>query len=165
MERGFVMQKAYEKEIAKELVTLNMNIWWWNRGHMMKSFHVNGKNENGLLTMQQFHVLMFMKSTGVNTVSELCKWLHLSKSSMSIMISNLEKMGYLYKQQADDADDGRKVYLHLTQMGKETVAKAEENVLEDIASCFTSFSEEAQTKICTNLKELNKMLKAGGFEE
>ncbi len=159
------MQKAYGKEIAKELVALNMNIWWWNRGHMMKSFHVNGKNENGLLTMQQFHVLMFIKSTGVNTISELCKWLHLSKSSMSIMISNLEKMEYLYKQQADDTDDDRKVYLHLTDIGKQTVAKAEQKVLEDIAGCFASFSEEAQTKICTNLKELNTMLKAGGFVE
>lgn len=165
MERGFVVQKAYEKEIAKELVTLNMNILWWNRGHMMKSFHVNGKNENGLLTMQQFHVLMFIKSTGINTISELCKWFHLSKSSMSIMVSNLEKMECLYKQQADDADDGRKVYLHLTDIGREIVEKAEEKVLEDIASCFASFSDEAQTKICTNLKELNKMLKAGGFVE
>ncbi len=159
------MQNAYGKEIAKELIALNMNIWWWNRGHMMKSFHVNGKNENGLLTIQQFHVLMFIKATGLNTISELCKWLHLSKSSMSIMISNLEKMEYLYKQQADDTDDGRKVYLYLTDIGKQALAKAEETVLENIAGCFTSFSDEAQTKICTNLKELNTMLKAGGFVE
>ncbi len=159
------MQKAYGKEIAKELVALNMNICWWSRGHMMKSFHVNGKNENGLLTIQQFHVLMFIKSTGINTISELCKWLHLSKSGMSIMISNLEKMEYLYKQQADDTDDGRKVYLHLTDIGKQAVENAEQKVLADIAGCFASFSEEAQTKICTNLKELNTMLKAGGFVE
>ena len=92
------------RKIAEELVALNMNILWWNRQHIEKLFNINGKNNMQDLTMRQFHVLMLVQTMNLHTVSELSNWSRISKSSMSIMVSKLKKLGYLYKEQAVDTD-------------------------------------------------------------
>ena len=105
------------KQIAKQLMALNMNILCWNRAHIEKSFNINGKTKERALTIRQFHVLMFIKNANIHTLSEIAKWFSISKSSMSIMLSKLEKLGYLTRKQEADMD-GRKVFFHLTTKGK-----------------------------------------------
>lgn len=159
------MSTTHKREIAKELIALNTNIFLWNREHIEKSFNINGKTKEGELTVQQFRILTFIKNGGMHTVSEISNWLNLSKSSMSIMISKLEKNGYLRKEQAPDTDDGRKMYFYLTQKGMTAVAEAEERVLETVAGCFSSLDEEKQENFYAHLQELNRILKAGGLGE
>ena len=159
------MKTKHEINIAKELIALNTNIFLWNREHIEKSFNINGKTKEGELTVRQFHVLKFIKNGGIHTVSALSQWLNISKSSMSIMISKLEKNGYLRKEQASDTDDGRKMYFYLTEKGMASVADAEERVLETVAGCFSSLDEEKQKNFYAHLQELNRILKAGGLGE
>ena len=159
------MSTTHGKQIAKELIALNLNIFLWNREHIEKSFNINGKTNEGELTVRQFHVLTFIKNSGMHTVSEISRWLNISKSSMSIMISKLEKNGYLRKEQAADTDDGRKMYFYLTERGMKTVVRAEERVLEHVAGCFSSLDDEKQKKFYEHLQELNQILKAGGLGE
>ncbi len=147
------MSTTQNKKIAKELIALNTNIFLWNREHIEKSFNINGKTKEGELTVRQFHVLTFIKNGGMHTVSEISNWLNISKSSMSIMISKLEKNGYLRKEQAPDTDDGRKMYFYLTEKGMTAVAEAEERVLETVAGCFSSWMKKNRKifmHICRN---------------
>ena len=95
-------------------MALNMNILCWNRAHIEKSFNINGKTKERALTIRQFHVLMFIKNANIHTLSEIAKWFSISKSSMSIMLSKLEKLGYLTRKQEADMD-GRKVSGTLTE--------------------------------------------------
>lgn len=159
------MSTTHNKKIAEELIALNTNIFLWNREHIEKSFNINGKTKEGELTIRQFHILTFIKNGGIHTVSEISNWFNISKSSMSIMISKLEKNGYLRKEQASDTDDGRKMYFYLTEKGMTAVTEAEERVLETVAGCFSSLDEEKQEKVYTHLQELNRILKAGGLGE
>lgn len=152
------------KEIAKQLIALNMNILCWNRAHLEKSFNVNGKTKEGALTIRQFHVLMFIKGAQIHTLSEIAKWFSTSKSSMSIMLSKLEKLGYLTRKQ-EAGMDGRKAFFHLTQKGEEAVAEAEENVLETIAACFSQLDAQTQARCLAHLEEFNQMITAGGKQE
>lgn len=159
------MKHIHGKEIAQELIALNTNIFLWNREHIEKSFNINGKAKEGELTVRQFHVLTFIKNGGMHTVSEISNWLNISKSSMSIMISKLEKNGYLRKEQADHADDGRKMYFYLTKKGLAAIQEAEERVLEIVAACFSSLDPEKKKEFYAHLQELNRILKAGGLGE
>lgn len=159
------MSNTQNKKIAKELITLNMNIFWWNWEHIEKSFNINGKTNEGELTIRQFHVLSFIKNSHMRTISEIARWMRISKSSMSIMISKLEKNGYLRKEQAANTDDGRKMYFYLTEKGMAAVAEAEERVLDNVADCFAALDTEKQENIYAHLQELNQILKVGGLGE
>lgn len=152
------------KEIAKQLITLNMNILCWNRAHIEKSFNINGKTKEGALTIRQFHVLMFIKNANIHTLSEIAKWFSISKSSMSIMLSKLEKLGYLTRKQ-EAGMDGRKAFFHLTTKGEEAVAEAEEMTLETIAACFSQLDAQTQARCLAHLEEFNQMITAGGKQE
>ncbi len=152
------------RKIAEELVALNMNILWWNRQHIEKLFNINGKNNMQDLTMRQFHVLMLVQTMNLHTVSELSNWSRISKSSMSIMVSKLKKLGYLYKEQAVDTDDGRKSYFYLTPKGLEVVNQEMERILDSVAQGFSSLGQEEKETFYQHLKELNQMLlRAGGY--
>ena len=159
------MSSMTGKELAKSLVELNMNILRWNREHIEKSFNINGKNRCGELTMRQFHVLLLMQTTGIRTISDLSNWLNISKSSISIMVNRLRESGYLEKTQAGEGSDGRISYFRLTEKGISEVYQAEEQLIENIAGCFSTFSEEAIEKHCSHLRELNELVKTGGFGE
>lgn len=152
------------KEIAKQLMALNMNILCWNRAHLEKSFNINGKTKEGALTIRQFHVLMFIKSTDIHTLSQIATWFSTSKSSMSIMLSKLEKLGYLTRKQ-EAGMDGRKAFFHLTTKGEAAVAEAEEFTLETIAACFSHFDAQTQARCLAHLEEFNQMMTAGGKQE
>lgn len=159
------MSASTGKELAKSLVELNMNILRWNREHIEKSFNINGKNRCGELTMRQFHVLLLMRTTGIRTISDLANWLNISKSSMSIMVNRLREGGYVEKIKTDESSDGRISYFRLTEKGISEVHQAEEQLIENIAGCFSTFSEEAIEKYCSHLRELNELVKTGGFGE
>lgn len=159
------MSSMTGKELAKSLVELNMNILRWNREHIEKSFNINGKNRCGELTMRQFHVLLLMRTTGIRTISDLANWLNISKSSMSIMVNRLREGGYVEKIKTDESSDGRISYFRLTEKGISEVHQAEEQLIENIAGCFSTFSEEAIEKYCSHLRELNELVKTGGFGE
>ncbi len=107
-ERGLVPR--FSKKI------LNFQILWgqWNKSVVNQVFNINGKG-NSNLTLQQFIILMLVHRVDIKSVSQMACLLNLSKSSLSLTLSKMEKEGLLQKMPPPKGDDGRKVYLCVTQ--------------------------------------------------
>ncbi len=155
-----------QRALVNEFISLTMHMIAWNRTKLEKTCNVNGRSNEGALTIRQFHVMMYIHRTKAQTVSMIAAWFGISKSSMSIMLTKLEKLGYLYKEHTEDREDGRKVYFRLTDAGKMVLQKTEEQILENIEMCFSVFDAKQSERFYTLLQELHTMLKiAGGREE
>lgn len=153
------------KELVQEFIALSIQMITWNRAHLEKTFNVNGKSNEDALTVRQFHVMIYIHKTGVQTVSKLASTFGISKSSMSIMLTKLEKIGYLYKEHAEEKEDGRKVYFRLTEKGTIALKEAEEQILQNIEVCFSDFDDAQSERFYTLLQELQEMLKIAGGRE
>lgn len=93
---------------------------------MKGGFNVNGNIDS--LTKNQYHLLFCINSLKYDTVSKLENFLNSSGSTVSITISKLVKDGYLYKKYPQDGEDGRIVYIRLTEKGKESLLKVQNNI-------------------------------------
>lgn len=152
------------KELVQEFIALSIQMITWNRAHLEKTFNVNGKSNEDALTIRQFHVMVYIHKTGVQTVSKLASTFGISKSSMSIMLTKLEKIGYLHKEHAGK-EDGRKVYFRLTEKGTTALKEAEEQILQNIEICFSDFDAEQSERFYILLQEFQAMLKIAGGRE
>lgn len=83
---------------------------------------------NGKISQRQFKILGALEFTKLNTISELAEKMHISKSTLSIIISKMIKSGYVTKSRPDNEPDKRKVYFYPTEKGIEILkAKSEAN--------------------------------------
>lgn len=153
------------KQLVQEFIALSIQMITWNRAHLEKTFNVNGKSNEDALTVRQFHVMVYIHKKEVQTVSKLASIFGISKSSMSIMLTKLEKIGYLHKEHAEEKEDGRKVYFRLTEKGTIALKKAEEQILQNIEVCFSDFDDAQSERFYTLLQELQEMLKIAGGRE
>ncbi|MFN4151956.1 MAG: MarR family winged helix-turn-helix transcriptional regulator, partial [Candidatus Sericytochromatia bacterium] len=87
----------------------------------------NNRNDN--LSFLQVKILTIIKNNENTTVSHITETLKMSKSTISISISNLEKKGYISKEK--NRADFRVVNLFLTDKGKDFLTKINGSV-EDI---------------------------------
>ena len=107
------MMEASAQILAKKLLDFQIQWGQWNKNMVGQVFNVNGKN-NIYLTFQQFIILMLVHKMDINTVSQMANLLNLSKSSLSLTLSKMEQENLLKKIPAPKGDDGRKVYLCIT---------------------------------------------------
>ncbi|WP_304508856.1 MarR family winged helix-turn-helix transcriptional regulator [Anaerotignum sp.] len=153
------------KQIAALFIKLNTNLVYWGRLHLVEVFSANGKGAETRLTTQQFHSLICIRDFGLNTVSQISDALCLSKSSASLSIAKMVEKGYLKKECATKNDDGRKIYLHLTEKGN-AAAQATENALMKITSSyFDSFDDETKLTLYEHLNTIIQILSTGGTKK
>lgn len=150
------------KEIAEHFFNLKVHMAFWSKLHLEEVFSINGKGEEAKLTMQQFQVLLCIRNLGINTVSEISSSFCLSKSSASLGIAKMVKKGYVIKEYPDKEDDGRKIYLSLTQKGLSALEITESNLMEIASSYFDSFDVEKKRALYYHLKTINHLLLTGG---
>lgn len=150
------------KKIAELIIYLNVNLVCWSRMHLEQVFSSNGKGEEGKLTVQQFHILLYIRDFGINTVSEISEAFCLSKSSTSLTISKMVAKGYLVKETPIKGDDGRKIYFHLTDKAYTALQATESNLMEVAGRYFDSFDEETRRTLCSHLNTINHLLLTGG---
>ncbi|WP_312045318.1 MarR family winged helix-turn-helix transcriptional regulator [Anaerotignum sp.] len=156
------MDEVSGQKIAELFFDLRVNMTFWSRFHLEQVFSINGKGEEEKLTMQQFHFLLCIRDLGLNTVSKISNSLYLSKSSASLSIAKMEEKGFIQKQCPSKGDDGRKMYLRLTEKGN-TALKATENSLMRITSgYFDSFDKEKKQALCHHLNAINQLILSGG---
>lgn len=156
------MDEVSGQKIAELFFDLRVNMSFWSKLHLEQVFSINGKGEEGKLTMQQFHFLLCIRDLCLDTVSELSNTLYLSKSSASLSIAKMEEKGLIKKESPNKDDDGRKMYLRLTDKGKSALKSTEKSLMNITSSYFDSFDEEKKQALCHHLDAINQLILTGG---
>ncbi|MDD4843595.1 MAG: MarR family transcriptional regulator [Anaerotignum sp.] len=159
------MSKVNGKEIAEIFFDLKVHMNFWSKLHLEQVFSINGKGDEGKLTMQQFQLLLCIKDLGLNTISELSSSFYLSKSSTSLSIAKMVEKGYLEKESPSKEDDGRKIYLHLTKKGDTALQSTQNDLMAIASSYFDSFDDKKKQALYHHLNATNHLLSTGGTLE
>ncbi|MBQ7757945.1 MarR family winged helix-turn-helix transcriptional regulator [Anaerotignum sp.] len=159
------MEAATGKAIVADMMRLGTNIARWNKEYSSKEKVAKRVEELGL-THHQVEILAFLRGNPeLDTVSALSSELHISKGSLSLMLSKLQMAGFVQKKAAKGDDDGRKVYVSLTPKGDAAVMEIMELLIESAAGVFDRMDDERRALIHTKVKELMELFNTGGWKE
>lgn len=137
----------------------------WNKQNMSGCIIHDRLEELGL-TKNQMELMGFLYANeGLNTVSAISAELGISKGSLSLMLTKLEKAGHVRKESAKGDDDGRKVYISLTEKGAEAVRYTMEALLTTGAVAFDKMDGETRALFYTKVIELKELFQMGGWKE
>lgn len=148
--------------LAEKLFAFNFQLAHWNSCYYNKEFNVNGRS--GLsLTARQFGLLLMTDKMGVATVTQFEEILGLSKSSLSLTISKLEREGYLQKEQHKNAEDGRKVFFSLTEKGKAELDRVNQRMIQIFEAFYNSLNSRQKRDLKIGIEKLDGVF-GGGFQ-
>ena len=153
------------REIVYDMIQLGVSIARWNKQHCSKEIVAKRFEELGL-THHQIEVLGFMKNNPeLQTVSEIAAELCISKGSLSLMLSKLQQGGFVQKTSAKGNDDGRKVYIALTEKGEAALDEIMELLLDNASQLFAELDAERREQIYEKIQELKDLFNTGGWKE
>ena len=159
------MKPVTGREIVYDMMQLGMGISKWNKQHASMEKVAKRLNELGL-THHQVEILGFMKGNPeLHTVSDIAAALFISKGSLSLMLTKLQTAGFVAKKSAAETDDGRKVYITLTESGAAAVEEIMGLLLDQASIMFERMDEERRTQIYTKVQELRELFDIGGWKE
>lgn len=159
------MKAVTGRDIVANMIQLASDMARWNKEYTSKEKVVKRVEELGL-THHQLEILGFLYGNpDLDTVSALSSELHISKGSLSLMLSKLQVGGFIQKKAARGEDDGRKVYVSLTEKGENAVKEIMDLLIENGAVVFDRMDEERRTLIYTKVKELMELFNTGGWKE
>ena len=92
----------------------------------------------------QLRALVFMRNYGEISMTELCAKLNIEKGSLTSMIDDLSKKGYVYREK--NLKDRRKYMIVITQEGKEIAADFIEKLSNDLEEKFFKLNNEDREK-------------------
>lgn len=166
MEEVLLNPKEESQQLAAQIINFNFGFIQWSKNSFDNNFNINGKN-NFSLTVRQFHILAVIHGWGVTTVSEMVEFTGISKSSLSLTITKLQKGGYVIKECHRSKDDGRKVYLSITPKGLEAVREANKRFMQSFYVFYKSLSDEKREDLKEGINKLNNvfMVKEEEFNE
>ncbi len=159
------MKAVTGRDIVANMIQLASDMARWNKEYTSKEKVVKRVEELGL-THHQLEILGFLYGNpDLDTVSALSSELHISKGSLSLMLSKLQTGGFVQKKAAKGEDDGRKVYVSLTEKGESAVKEIMNLLIENGAVVFDRMDEERRMLIYTKVKELMELFNTGGWKE
>lgn len=159
------MEAVTGRDIVANMMQLASDMARWNKEYTTKEKVVKRVEELGL-THHQLEILGFLYGNPeLDTVSALSSELHISKGSLSLMLSKLQAGGFVQKKAARGEDDGRKVYVSLTAKGESVVKEIMDLLIENGAVVFDRMDEERRMLIYTKVKELMELFNTGGWKE
>ena len=83
----------------------------------------------------QLRALVFMRNYGEISMTELCAKLNIEKGSLTSMIDDLSKKGYVYREK--NLKDRRKYMIVITEEGKQIAADFTEKLSNDLDAIET----------------------------
>ena len=104
----------------------------------------------------QLRALVFIKNNGEITMTDLCEKLNIEKGSLTTMVDDLTKKGYLTRIR--DLRDRRKYILNLTNEGDVIAKDFLEELGKKLESRFLELSEEDRDKFMQSIKNLEDIL-------
>ncbi|UEG54330.1 MarR family transcriptional regulator [Mucilaginibacter daejeonensis] len=107
------------------------------------------------ITQSIGYVLINIDEKEGTTVSQMASLLGLRSTSLSRMLSQLEKMDLIYRQ--SNAGDKRSVKIYLTDLGKEKRQMARTIVKQFNAYLNEHLTDKEKTQLTNTLKKINQL--------
>ena len=104
----------------------------------------------------QLRALVFMKNYGEISMTELCEKLNIEKGSLTSMIDDLSKKGYVYREK--NLKDRRKYMIVITEEGKQIAADFTEKLSNDLEEKFFKLNTEDREKYLDAIETLETLL-------
>ena len=100
----------------------------------------------------QLRALVFMKNYGEISMTELCAKLNIEKGSLTSMIDDLSKKGYVYSEK--NLKDRRKYMIVITEEGKKIAADFTEKLSNDLEAKFFKLDTDEREKYLEAIETL-----------
>ncbi len=104
----------------------------------------------------QLRALVFMRNYGEISMTELCAKLNIEKGSLTSMIDDLSKKGYVYREK--NLKDRRKYMIVITEEGKQIAADFTEKLSNDLEEKFFKLNNEDREKYLDAIETLETLL-------
>lgn len=144
------MEAVTGKAIVTSMMRLATEMSSWNKAYATEGKVAKRIEELGL-TPHQAQMLGFLYSNPeLDTVSALSARLHVSKGSLSLMLSKLEAGGFVQKKAAK---------------GESAVQEMVELLAETAAVVFDCMDAHRRMQIYTKVQELLELFNTGGWKE
>lgn len=104
----------------------------------------------------QLRALVFMKNYGEISMTELCAKLNIEKGSLTSMIDDLSKKGYVYREK--NLKDRRKYMIVITEEGKKIAADFTEKLSNDLEAKFYKLDTDEREKYLEAIETLETLL-------
>ena len=116
------------------------------------------KQYSGLYNVNktQLRALVFMKNYGEISMTELCAKLNIEKGSLTSMIDDLSKKGYVYREK--NLKDRRKYMIVITEEGNKIATDFTEKLSNDLEEKFFKLNNEDREKYLEAIETLETLL-------
>lgn len=114
------------------------------------------KSEN-ILTEKQFIALAAIRDCEKIELKNLSKILHVSTSSLCILLNKLVEHGYAYRE--EDIRDRRNTFYGITNEGNEVLSTDIENLLSIISKKVDKLDEEDKNNLFTYMNGVNDIMR------
>ena len=104
----------------------------------------------------QLRALVFMKNYGEISMTELCSKLNIEKGSLTSMIDDLSKKGYVYREK--NLKDRRKYMIVITEEGKKIAADFTEKLSNDLEAKFFKLDTDEREKYLEAIETLETLV-------
>ena len=139
-------------KLINDLLSFNMRL-----GCIMRNkFNVNGKGQFEI-SMRQFQILLALRLNSIDSISDLEQLFNISKSSLSLTISKMEKSGFIHKEQLPDDKDKRTVHLKITSKGEEITKKFDEIICQSFTDFYKTLNENHKENLKIGVNSLVKV--------
>ena len=115
-----------------------------------------GADDRYNCTKNQAKAIIVIGKANKITPTILGKCMDMEKGSITTLIDSMENMNLVYR--VDDPTDKRKVWIKLTEEGKQHYLKQEEKFIKKIEEIFENLSKEEMSEFSTSLKNIVEIL-------
>ena len=138
--------KNYLEVIAEKFLDFTTSFACWGAEHVKTKFNTNGKR-GFALSERQFSILAKIDKTKIDTVTELEKTFHISRSSLSLTIKKMEDAGYVEKRQYEEDNDARIYHIIITKKGQEILDTIRKDIISNLIEYFSTLSDDKKQKL------------------
>lgn len=114
------------------------------------------------LTASQVLLLQAINDESLVTSSQLARIISLSQATVTTILDHLEARGLVSRQRS--TEDKRKVYISLTEQGRQVLATAPAPLQEHFIEQFRQLQLDEQTTIIDSLQRVAQMMDASDID-
>lgn len=125
--------------------------------NLIKKMNQERHKFDGVLTDKQFFALGSMMNYDKIELKNLSKNLHVSTSSLCILMNKLVEQGYVYRE--EDTKDRRNTFYGLTEEGRNVLDSEMEKFLSIIDRKIETLDEDPKSRLFAAVSEANSIMK------